>query len=45
MYWHELVQELEIIPAGECFLAGMLAGMLMALAIIGAGSGGNDERH
>lgn len=45
MYWHELVHELEIIPAGECFLAGMLAGMLMTLAIIGAGSGGDDEGH
>lgn len=45
MYWHELVHELEIIPAGECFLTGMLAGMLMTLAIIGAGSGGDDEGH
>ncbi len=45
MYWHELIRELEIIPAWECFLVGMLVGMLMTLAIIGVGTwgGGDDE--
>ena len=34
MYWHELIQELEIIPAAECFLAGVMLGMILTLAII-----------
>jgi hypothetical protein len=29
MYWHELIHELEIIPAGECFLAGVMLGMAL----------------
>lgn len=34
MYWHELIHELEIIPAGECFLAGVMLGMILTLTII-----------
>ena len=33
MYWHELIQELEIIHAGECFLAGIIAGMTLTLIL------------
>lgn len=39
MYWHELMGELEIIPAGECFLAGLLAGLLLTLLILSATGG------
>jgi len=34
VYWHELIQELEIIHAGACFLAGVIAGMLLTLTLI-----------
>lgn len=40
MYWHELIRELEIIPAWECFLAGVLAGMALTLAILAFSKGG-----
>jgi hypothetical protein len=33
-YSHEWISELAIIPAWECFLAGVLVGMLVAVAII-----------
>ena len=42
MYWHELIQELEIIPAWECFLAGVMFGMAVTLLILGI-SGGNGK--
>lgn len=34
MYWHELIQELEIIHAGAWFLAGVIAGMALTLMMI-----------
>lgn len=34
MYWHELFSELEIIHAGECFLAGVIVGMIVTLTLI-----------
>lgn len=34
MYWHELIQELEIIHAGVCFLAGIIVGMVLTLTLI-----------
>lgn len=34
MYWHELIQELEIIHAGAWFLAGVIAGMVFTLLLI-----------
>lgn len=34
MYWHELIQELEIIPAWECFLAGVMLGVVLTLMIL-----------
>ena len=40
MGWHELVHELEIIPAGECFLAGVIMGMVIVLAVMAAAEGG-----
>lgn len=40
MYWHELIRELEIIPAWECFLAGVMLGMVLTLAIIVIGGNG-----
>ena len=39
MYLHELIQELEIIPASECFLAGIIVGMMLALTLIGVTEG------
>ena len=36
MYWHELIHELEIIHAWECFLAGVFVGMIVTLAVIAA---------
>lgn len=41
MGWHELVHELEIIPAGECFLAGVIIGMVIVLAVMAVTDGGN----
>lgn len=34
MYWHELISELEIIHAFECFLAGLIVGMIVTLTLI-----------
>lgn len=34
MYLHELIHELEIIPAWECFLVGVMVGMALTLLII-----------
>ncbi len=34
MYWHELIQELEIIHAGAWFLTGVIAGMTLTLTLI-----------
>ncbi len=34
MYWHELIQELEIIHALDCFLAGVIVGMIVTLTVI-----------
>lgn len=34
MYVHELLSELALIPAWECFLTGFLAGMVFTLAVI-----------
>jgi len=34
VYWHELIAELEIIHAGECFLAGVIVGMIVTLTVI-----------
>ena len=38
-YQGEWLSDLALIPAGECFLAGLLLGMLLTLAIIGATGG------
>lgn len=40
MYWHELIHELEIIPAWECFLVGVMVGMAVALLILEVGGNG-----
>lgn len=34
MYWHELIEELEIIHAGAWFLAGVILGMVLTLTLI-----------
>ena len=39
MFWQELIHELEIIPVWECFLTGVIGGIVLTLAVI-AGSGG-----
>ena len=40
LYRGEWLSDLALIPAWECFLAGLLLGMLVTLAIIGATGGG-----
>lgn len=43
MYLHELIHELEIIPAWECFLAGVMVGMAVTLWILAHTGGGGHE--
>lgn len=42
-YPHEWLSDLAIIPAWECFLVGLLAGILLTLAIVGIWTGGNSK--
>lgn len=37
MTWHELLSDIAIIPAWECFLFGVLIGMVITLLVIIAG--------
>lgn len=40
MSWHELISDLAIIPAWECFLAGVIVGMIVTMVIFTATEGG-----
>ena len=40
MYSWEWLSDLALIPAWECFLAGVLAGTVLTLLVIGASKGG-----
>lgn len=37
--WHELLSDIAIIPAWECFLTGVLVGMALTLFVIIVGGG------